>query len=266
MSYEAVTKDYEAFDFDDGKWQRRVYRRGTGPAVIVIHEIPGPHPLVFRFANRVAQAGMTVFVPHLFGEVGRPVSIPNVAKEMLKNVCVRREFYAWAMAESSPIVDWLRALSRKVHAECGGRGVGAVGMCFTGNFALAMMTEPSVVAPVLSQPSLPLGIGSARKAAIGVSPEEIACAKRRFAEEDLTMIGLRFRGDPFVSDSRFDNYKQTFGDRFLAIEIDAKDGRSIQGEPPHSVLTVNLRDDDPDGPTKQAERRVIEFFKQRLSA
>ena len=124
-----------------------------------MHEIPGLHPLVIRFANRVAAAGMTVFLPHLFGEAGRRVSLPYVAKEMFKNVCIRREFRAWATDQSSPIVDWLRALSRKVHAECGGRGVGAVGMCFTGNFALAMMTEPAVVAPVLSQPSLPLGIG-----------------------------------------------------------------------------------------------------------
>jgi dienelactone hydrolase len=139
-------------------------------------------------------------------------------------------------------------------------------MCFTGNFALAMMTEPAVVAPVLSQPSLPLRIGEARKAAIGVSAEEIACAKRRFKEEDLSMIGLRFLGDPFVPDSRFDNFNQTFGDRFEAIEIEAKDGLSFQGQPPHSVLTVNLRDDDPEGPTKRAERRVIEFFKQRVGA
>lgn len=139
-------------------------------------------------------------------------------------------------------------------------------MCFTGNFALAMMTEPAVVAPVLSQPSLPLGIGAARKAALGVSAEEIACAKRRFVEEDLSMIGLRFYGDPFVSDKRFANYKKTFGDRFEAIEIDAKDGLTVQGTPPHSVLTVSLRDDDPEGPTKRAERRVIEFFKQRVGA
>lgn len=266
MSYEEALKEYSRFEFDDGHYTRTVYRRGQGPGVIVIHEIPGLHPLVIRFADRVAAAGMTVFLPSLFGEPGRQVGLPYALKEMFKNVCIRREFLAWATEQSSPIVDWLRALSRKVHAECGGRGVGAVGMCFTGNFALAMMTEPAVVAPVLSQPSLPLGIGRARKAAIGVSAEEIACAKRRFAEEDLSMIGLRFHGDPFISDERFDNFKKTFGDRFEAIEIEAKDGLSVQGAPPHSVLTVHLRDDDPDGPTKRAERRVIEFFKQRVGA
>ena len=66
-------KDYQRFDFTDpqGRWTRPVYRRGAGPAVIVIHEMPGLHPLVLRFASRVAAAGMTVFCPHLFGEAGK---------------------------------------------------------------------------------------------------------------------------------------------------------------------------------------------------
>ncbi len=264
MTEVEVLKDYACSDFNDGRWTRPVYRRGQGPAVIIIHEIPGLHPLVVRFADRVAAAGMTVFLPSLFGEPGRPLSIGYALGSMVKTLCVRREFHAWATDESSPIVDWLRALARKAHAECGGRGVGAIGMCFTGNFALAMMTEPAVVAPVLAQPSLPLGPGAARKAAMGVSPAEVACAKQRFADEDLSMIGLRFYGDPVVSDARFATYKATFGDRFEAIELDPKDGQTIHGMAPHSPLTVNLRDNDPEGPTKKAERRVIEFFRQRL--
>jgi len=162
--------------------------------------------------------------------------------------------------------DALRALARKAHAECGGKGVGAVGMCFTGNFALAMMTEPAVVAPVLSQPSLPLGFGNKRReAAMGVSPEEIACAKRRFADENLSMIGLRFHGDPFVKPERFETFKKTFGDKFEAIELDPKDA-APGPMAAHSVLTINLRDDDPEGPTKKTEQRVIQFFKQRTGA
>jgi dienelactone hydrolase len=254
-----VLKDYTKFDFHDGRWTRPVYRRGHGPAVIVIHEMPGLHPLVVRFANRVAEAGMTVFLPSLFGEPGRPVS-PNYALgEIVKAICVRREFHVWSKNKSSPIVDWLRALARQVHGECGGKG-------FTGNFALAMMTEPSVVAPVLSQPSLPIGLGAAAKAAMGVSPEEVACAKRRFADEDLSMIGLRFKGDPMVTAARFQTFKDTFGDKFEAIELEDKD--AVQGTPmgPHSVLTLNLVDDDPNGMTKQTERRVIAFFKERTGA
>jgi dienelactone hydrolase len=266
MAYADALASYERFDFDDGRWTRPVFRRGSGPAVIVIHEMPGLHPLVVRFADRVAAAGMTVYMPSLFGEPGRPVSVPYVLGEIAKAICIRREFSIWAANRSSPIVDWLRALARKAHAECGGRGVGAVGMCFTGGFALAMMTEPAVVAPVLSQPSLPFPVSADRRAALGVSPDEIACARRRFEAEDLSMIGLRFFGDRAVPDARFETYRRTFGERFEAIELRPEDAQPGTGASPHSVLTIHLRDDDPDGPTKRAETRVIEFFRSRVGA
>lgn len=265
MTDHADLTDFSTFDFDDGRWTRRVLRQGSGPAVIVIHEVPGPHPLVLRFARRVAQAGHTVFLPVLMGQPGRPVTTGYTAVEVLKNICIRREFECWAGDRSSPIVDWLRALARKAHGECGGAGVGAVGMCFTGGFALAMMTEPAVVAPVLSQPSLPFGLTAKQRAAIGASPAEIACAQRRFEQEDLSLLGLRFIGDPLVPDERFATYRTCFGERFEAIEIDPAQAQPGMLKNPHSVLTLNLRDDDPDGATKRAERRVIEFFAQRLA-
>jgi dienelactone hydrolase len=235
--------------------------------VIVIHEMPGLHPLVIRFADRIVEAGMTAVLPSLFGTPGKPVSMGYALGEMLKGICIRREFNVWATNRSSPIVDWLRALSRAMHEQCGGPGVGAIGMCFTGNFALAMMTEPAVVAPVLSQPSLPMPAGpggAKRRGAIGVSDTEIACAKRRFTDEGLTMIGLRFHGDSFVPDERFAALKEAFGEHFEAIELDPRDGAPDTGMAPHSVLTVHLRDDDPTGPTKRAEQRVIAFFRERL--
>jgi dienelactone hydrolase len=263
MDYTAALKDYESFDFTDGKWTRKVWRRGTGPAVIIIHEIPGLHPLVIRFADRVAAAGMTVFLPSLFGEPGRPVTVPYAIGTMIKTICIAREFNVWANDKSSPIVDWLRALARKAHATCGGKGVGALGMCFTGGFALAMMTEPSVVAPVLSQPSQPI-LGKDKKKKIDASPAEIKCAKDRMEKEDLSMIGLRFFGDSFVPDERFDTYKREFGNRFEAIELAAKDARPGPGQA-HSVLTLGLKDEAGE-PTKLAEERVIRFFKDRTGA
>jgi dienelactone hydrolase len=265
MGYEAALAAYEKTTFDDGRWTRTVYKRGSGPAVIIIHEMPGLHPGVVAFADRVAAAGMTVYCPNLFGEAGRPAGHPLGMATMIGGICIRREFNVWAADKSSPIVEWLRALARKAHADCGGTGVGAVGMCFTGGFALAMMTEPSVVAPVLSQPSLPLFTekNPKRAAGIGASGAEIACAKRRFDEEDLSMIGLRFFDDPFVPDARFAALKQEFGDKFEAIEIDPKDAAPGPLKHAHSVLTVNLADH---GPTKAAETRVIEFFKARTGA
>jgi dienelactone hydrolase len=261
MADDAALSAYSKYDFTHGGRTYPVYRRGSGPAVIVIHEMPGLHPLVVRFADRVAEAGMTVFCPSLFGKPGKPVGRAYTLSTMLGVMCVRREFTLWAKDRSSPIVDWLRALAREAHAECGGKGVGAVGMCFTGGYALAMMTEPAVVAPVLSQPSMPAGAAKA-KGGIDASPDEIACARRRFETEDLSMIGLRFKSDALVGDARFARYRQEFGDRFEAIELDDADAAPAI-IPPHSVLTLHLKED---GPTKAAERRVIAFFRERTGA
>src|SRR5580698_4135010 len=160
MAYEDALKDYAKSSFTHGKWTRDVYKRGAGPAVIVIHEMPGLHPGVVKFADHVAASGMTAWCPNLFGVAGRPATHPGSVFTMIGGMCVRREFSAWASGKSSPIAEWLRALARQAHTECGGKGVGAVGMCFTGGFALAMVTEPAMVAPVLSQPSLPLVMGN----------------------------------------------------------------------------------------------------------
>jgi dienelactone hydrolase len=260
MAHEDALSAYTTFDFTHDGRTYPVYRRGAGPAVIVMHEMPGLHPQVIRFADRVAAAGMTVFCPSLFGKPGKPVDRNYALGTMLSVLCVRREFYVWRGDRSSPVVDWLRALARKAHGECGGRGVGAVGMCFTGGFALAMMTDPSVVAPVLSQPSLPAGRKGA--AEIGVSREELSCVKGRLEAEDLSVIGLRFTSDKLVPDARFDTYRRELGDRFEAIEL-ADEDAAPAFIPPHSVLTLHLKED---GPTKAAEQRVIQFFRERTGA
>jgi dienelactone hydrolase len=259
---EAALSAYERFDFAAAGYSREVYMRGEGPAVVVLHEIPGLHPLVIRFADRIVAAGMSAYLPVLFGEAGRPVDNLYLAKSMFEAICVRREFNAWRVGRSSPIVDWLRALAKAAHERRGGRGVGAVGMCFTGGFALAMMTEPAVVAPVLAQPSLPLPIGKARCAALDMSADEIACVRARFEREDLSAIGLRFAGDAKSPRARFDTLAREFPGRFEAIELADADA-APSPHPPHSTLTIHLSED---GPTKAAETRVIAFLKARTSA
>jgi dienelactone hydrolase len=134
-------------------------------------------------------------------------------------------------------------------------------MCFTGNFALAMMTEPAVIAPVMAQPSLPLGESQRSKAGLHCSAEEVDCARRRLIESDGKLIGLRFREDPFVPDERFRSLRERLGDRFEAIELDPDDAKPGTGMTPHSPLTIHQRGV---GPTKAAETRVIAFFRERL--
>lgn len=167
--------DHDLTGFDRGTFAhegvaRRVLRRGTGPAVIVIAEIPGITPKVLEFAERVAAIGCTAVLPVLFGKPGRGAN-PAVdgwlksglyTASSLGKVCVSREFTMLATGKSSPVVTWLRALAAHEHQRCGGPGVGAVGMCLTGGFALAMATDERLLAPVLSQPSLPLALTKSR--------------------------------------------------------------------------------------------------------
>jgi dienelactone hydrolase len=203
-------------------------------------------------------------MPSLFGDPGRPVSVPYVLGSMVKTLCVRSEFTAWATDRSSPIVDWLRALARKVHPECGGRGVGAVGMCFTGGFALAMMVDEEMVAPVLSQPSLPFPIGKKWKRDLGISDDDLALVKARAAAGQC-LLGLRFTGDKVVPDARFQRLRDELGDRFLAVEIDSSPGNQFGiRKGAHSVLTEDLVD-EPGHPTRAALDRVLAFFGERLT-
>jgi dienelactone hydrolase len=257
-----MIEGYATSTFTHDGVTRTVYRRGSGPGVIVMHEIPGIHPTVIRFANWVVDAGFTVVMPELLGTTGKPVTIGYGLSSMFQ-ACVRREFAVLAAHRSSPITDWLRALCRATHAELGGPGVGAVGMCLTGNFALAMMMEPSLLAPVLSQPSLPFPLGAERRAALHVSPEELDNLRQR-AAQGCPVLGLRFTEDFLVPPERFATLRRELGDRFEAIEIDSAVSRPSRNPTgPHSVLTEDLVD-KAGHPTIVARDRVLAFFRERL--
>jgi dienelactone hydrolase len=240
---------------------RTVYRAGSGPGIVVMSEMPGITPNVAAFSRRLVDAGFTVAMPYLFGDTGREPSVPYVLKSMTQ-ACVSREFSNWALNRTSPIIDWLRALARDLHEQCGGPGVGAIGMCFTGGFALAMAVDDTMLAPVLSQPSLPFAGGKARKRALGLSDVDLATVAAR---EDLCVLAMRFTGDPAVPAARFDHLREVFGDRLIAIEIENRKGRNPHNFPraAHSVVTEHLVD-EPGNPTKEALDQVLAFFKERL--
>ena len=243
--------------------ERTVYRRGSGRAVIVMSEVPGITPQVARFATRVADAGFSVWMPQLFGTPMRPLSPASVASTLAR-VCISREFRLLAANQSSPIVDWLRALARHAHAECGGPGVGAIGMCLTGNFGLAMMLDAPVIAPVLSQPSLPGGFTRAQRAGLHASPREIAAAHDKIDHQGARILGLRFMQDPMCRSERFERLREEFGDAFESIEIDAEHANPRAMKPAHSVVTTHLIDRDGE-PTRVALDRVLAFLKEQLA-
>lgn len=244
--------------------EREVYRAGTGPGVIVMHEIPGITPEVARFARFVRDAGFTVFMPNLFGTPNRPMTKPYALAEIART-CISREFRIFAADSTSPIIDWLRALCAAAHAELGGPGVGAIGMCMTGNFALALMVEPSMMAPVLSQPSLPAGITRRQRSALHLSPEDLVIVKRRSKEEGVPLLAMRFTEDPVCRKERFDRLRSELGSGVETIEIDSSPGNAHHvPRTAHSVVTTDLVD-DAGHPTRVALDRVLSFFRERLS-
>jgi len=222
----------------------QTFRKGTGPAVIVIHEIPGITPAVIAFAEDVVARGFTVVMPSLFG---RPEAAPTVRETVrsIAHVCVSREFSLFALGRTTPAATWLRSLARDLHAELDGPGVGAVGMCLTGGFALAMLADAPVAAPVLAQPASPAPVGKARRADLGLSPADLESVQAKVAA-GCQVLGLRYEGDPAVG-TRFDTLRQELGENFIAVEFP---GRK------HATLTEHRQQEGVD--------RVLTFLEQRL--
>lgn len=220
------------------------YRKGSGPGVIVIHEIPGPTPEVITFGEEVVAAGFTVVMPHLFGTPERKMTGLAVASA-LRQVCVSAEFTKLATGVTAPIATWLRSLARELHAELGGPGVGALGMCFTGGFALAMMVDDSVTAPVLAQPSAPFVVGKKRSADLNLSPGDLETVKKR-AAGGCQVLGLQYSSDPMTG-SRFETLTREIGDAFIRVEFAGKG---------HSTVTEHRQQEGVD--------RVLAFFHEKL--
>jgi dienelactone hydrolase len=261
--------DFDRTTFCDGGKERTIFRLGTGPAVIVIAEIPGITPNVARFARRVASIGCTAVMPHLFGEPGKDPMGGGALRGLIFGLrtmgplCVNREFTMWATNRTSPVVDWLRALAAGEHDRCGGPGVGAIGMCFTGGYALAMATHPSLLAPVLSQPSMPMAVTKKQAHSIDCSPTDLDVVRQRCAAEGLEVLGLRFKSDRFVPDARFRFLREQLGDAFVAVELEDEAANPAGAMKPHSVVTEHLID-EPGEATRAALDQVLELFRSRL--
>jgi dienelactone hydrolase len=220
------------------------YRKGDGPGVVVIHEIPGITPQVIRFAEEVVDQGHTVVIPHLFGTPGAKMGPASMARAAAQ-ICVSREFLRMAKGTTTPVAVWLRSLATELHAELGGPGVGAVGMCFTGGYALAMLAGAPIAAPVLAQPSAPFSVTPARSRDLGLSPADLDAVKAKVSA-GCQVLGLRYTKDIAVG-GRFDTLRRELGDNFIAVEFPG-----IR----HATLTMNRQQGGVD--------RVLAFFKEKL--
>ncbi|XXX76811.1 dienelactone hydrolase family protein [Sorangium sp. So ce134] len=241
---------------------RKVYRRGAGPGVVILHELPGLIPEDIALGARVADAGFTVFMPSLIGTPGKRDSCLYIA-EVGARLCISREFNNFATRRRSPITNWVRALARAMHAELGGPGVGAIGMCLTGNFALALMLDPILAAPVVCHPALPAPCTRAQRAALQLSDAELRIVRERVAA-GTPVLGLRFTEDRLCPKERFDRLTAELGDGFERIDIDSSEGNpyGIRRDA-HSVLTRDLVDRD-GHPTREALARLLAFLREHL--
>jgi dienelactone hydrolase len=243
-----------------GKTKPVLATGSVGPAVIIVHEVYGFTPTLARFCRWVRDAGFRVYAPVLFGSVD--ASNPErILPSRLLGLCISREFHLFAAGKSSPIVEWLKELARLAHRECGELGVGAVGMCLTGNFALAMAVEPDVLAPVVAQPGLP----SHKPAAIDVSAADLDTVRTRIEKEGLLVRGYRFEGDKFCRAVRFETLRRELRKGFIGTTLPDSAANPTGRKPPHSVFTTELID-RAGQPTRAAVDEVIGFFRERLCA
>jgi dienelactone hydrolase len=241
-----------------------LYQKGEGPGVVLIPELPGIHPMVLGLGNHLVDNGFTVAIPSLFGVPGKAVSIPYAVSGIAR-ACVAREFMALATNANRPVAQYLRALARDLNGRTPGPGVGVIGECFTGGFALAAAVDESVLAPVLSQPSAPFPITAAQRRDPGLSEAELNVVADRATNDGLCAIGLRFSADRMSPAERFVTLRQRLGDAFEVIEIDSSPGNAHGfGRMAHSVLTDQVREKD-GHPAYEARKRVVQFLKERLA-
>jgi dienelactone hydrolase len=261
---EADLSGWSAAPFSGGGYTHDVYRKGAGPGVVLIPELPGIHPGVLGLGNHLVDNGFTVAIPSLFGEPGRAKTAGYLVGA-IGRACVAREFAALALNKQRPVSAFLRALARDLNASTPGKGVGVIGQCFTGGFALAAAVDDSVLAPVLSQPSVPFPLGAARRRDPGLSESELTTVADRCATDGLCARGLRFSEDKLSPGERFATLKERLGDAFEVIDIDS--GPTNQhgfGKAAHSVLTDEVREID-GHPAYEARKRVVQFLTERLT-
>lgn len=250
--------------FTGGGYTHDVYRSGNGPGVVLIPEMPGLTPEVLALGNHLVDNGFTVASPSLYGTPGAAAQRPGAVSVILRG-CVAKEFAAFATNKKRPVSEFLRALARDLDASTPGKGVGVIGQCWSGGFALAAAVDDAVLAPVLSQPSLPIGLTAAHRRDPGVSDEELEVVRRRAAQDGLCVLGLRFSEDRMAPAERFQTLRERLGDAFECIEIDSRPGNPGGfGRTAHSVLTLEVR--EVDGQQAYAAReRMVEFLRERLT-
>lgn len=260
--------------FAFGGVERRVFSKGEGRPILLMHELPGLDETNVDFAERLVQAGFQVHLPLLFG---RPLQSALLGNFMRLRFCVSAGFARMAAGESGPVIDWLRALAADMAdmAGDGRRRVGVIGMCVTGGLAIPLVVVPGVMAAVASQPAAPINFtylltgrdgDPAWRRQLNVSDGDIEAAAQCARRDDKRLLLQRFKADRACPHERVARVSAAFGEQAEVHEY-ARPGErwSSLRFAPHALLTQEYDDHgDHDVATRQALARVIDFFDRTL--
>jgi dienelactone hydrolase len=253
MTFTSIDKfaksSFKAPTSDGGEIPHDIYQLGSGAPIVIIQELPGIGQETLDLAQRFVAQGFSVYLPHLFGPIGKISLAGNVARVF----CMRKEFHLFEANKTSPIVDWLKALCQKIKTDTDMKGVGVIGMCLTGNFAISLMADDSVLAAVASQPSMPI----TKQSALHMSPNDISQIKQGIDTSDSIYV-YRFDQDPICKAAKFEALDTEFNHDKSRIHLKTLPGKG------HSVLTLDFVDEK-NHPTHQALDEILAYFSRQLN-
>ena len=233
----------------------RIYKKGKGPAVLILHELPGLSLDDIGLACRVAESGFTAVVPVFFGKPGSDHRIRNLLTQCFVPFT---PFHCWVPGITSRVANWLATLVPELYRECGGKGVGVIGMCLTGSLPLALLKVPAVKAAVLCQPTNPFLL----KHHLDISRGDLQAAIDR---DDLTVLAVKFSGDGKSPHQRFQTLHEKLKGHFNELIINSgRESEPLSGAQ-HSVLGGGYDSGPTASATREAFNRVIRYLDQRLS-
>jgi dienelactone hydrolase len=209
------------------------------PSVMLMHEFPGIKKNLEKLANVLAEE-FRVVVPSIFGRDGSPSSLDSI-----RQICVGREVHILARDGVSRSVGWLREFANDRVAGSSSRPFGVIGLCLTGNFALALAVDRRVAAAVVGEPAIPL-----RPSGLGLSRGDRDLVKKNV---DLRVQGYRFRRDCMSPAAKLTAAKELLDDRMRIYTL------SSPSETGHSTLTG-------DDASPAAIANVRAFLRERLGA
>jgi dienelactone hydrolase len=236
---------YQSFHFQHHDTQHLVFHRGDGshPPLLIMSELAGIAPGLLMFADRLVKNGYQVYLPWMFGPLGKRAPIRNAMR-----LCISREFSKLQAGVSAPITDWLRALTLYISEQNGGRKVGAIGMCLTGAFAIPLIIDPHVTVGVAAQPSVPFsilhrmtGLAVNNLGELNVSDGDIAAARQRLNSNDAHLFACRFRADRVCAEEKIERLRREFPVNLEVHEYGEDSSRNVLGKRPHATFTKEYR-------------------------